>query len=118
MFAGLVSGEIAKSGDPQAKEAAGGVMGMIAGLGAIFGICMLVFAAIYILAGYGVVNRKQYGRIITLILGALAGISALLNLISITKNPGGAILGAAINGGYCAFVYIVLLNRQNAAEFS
>jgi len=120
MFASLLGGAAAEAGknDPRAAEAAGGLMGMFAGMGVVLGACMLVFSAIYIFAGYGVMNRKQWGRILTLVLGALAGLGAVFALFSIGKAPGSAIMQIAINGGYCAFVYITLLNSENAAEFS
>jgi hypothetical protein len=117
-----VEGEFQKAivkagGQPVEVEAAGGLAGLLAGAAVVIGVIFVLIAVLQILAGVGVLNRRQWGRIITLVLGAIAGIFALLSLLSIGANPLNALLGVLIYGGYCVFVYIVLLNAQNAAEF-
>ncbi|MCI0460277.1 MAG: hypothetical protein L0Z62_25270 [Gemmataceae bacterium] len=113
-----VADELRQKGfDVKGAEAAGGLAGMLAGAAVCVGVVALLIAGLYVLAGLGVLNRKQYGRIITLVLGALHGLNALLNLTAIGTVPVQAILGILISGGYCIFVYMVLLNSQNAAEF-
>jgi hypothetical protein len=103
--------------DPEAaaafKQAAAGGGGIFAMAGAFLGVCVMVLAIPSILAGVGVLQRKQWGRILTLVLGALAGLGAL---IALPRLPGST-LNVLIGGGYCAFVYVVLLNKQYAAEF-
>jgi hypothetical protein len=76
-------------------------------------IGLFVGGALYILGGIGVLMRQQYGRIITLILGALSGLSALCSVTGLPQT----IVSILISGGYCVFVYIVLLNSEYAAEF-
>jgi hypothetical protein len=97
--------------DPeQAKQvqAAGGIMGVIVGA---LGFCLLLLGIPSIVAGIGVLNRRQWGRILTLVLGALSGLSALVNL------GGLHVTQALVPAAYCAFVYIILLNQRYAAEF-
>src|SRR5262245_17408996 len=99
----------------QATEAAGGLMGLLAGFGAIVGICFIAIAALWIVGGIGVLKRQQWGRILTFVLGALTAILAILSVPGIGQNPGNALLNIAIFGGYTAFVYIILI--KNGAEF-
>jgi|GEM_PF-6325721 len=87
--------------------------GFLAGFGAVVGVCIMLFAVPSILAGIGVMNRRQWGRILTLILGALAGLGALINLKGLPMTIPSIIVG----GGYCALVYVILLNKEYAAEF-
>jgi len=122
-FIGKLLGDVAAGApppqgmDPEAAKQiqqlgqAGG--GMFAGFGALFGVCIMLFAIPTILAGVGVMNRRQWGRILTLVLGALAGLSALASLSALPKG----IPNIVISGGYCVLVYVILLNKQYAAEF-
>jgi hypothetical protein len=97
----------------QAGQAAGMGFAIILGVA----LCIWIIGALFIFAGIGTLKRKQYGRIITLILAALFGVLALFSLIGIGANPVGAIIQILIYGGYCVFSYVTLLNAQNAAEF-
>jgi hypothetical protein len=103
--------------DPeQAKvfnQLAQGGGGLIATIAAFIGICYLIVAVPAIIAGVGVLKRAQWGRILTLVLGVIAGLFALLSLASL---PAG-IFGLVIYGGYCVLVFVILLNKQYAAEF-
>jgi hypothetical protein len=95
----------------KAQEALGllGKFGTAAG--AILGGCSLVFGLLYIFAGVGVMGRKQYGRILTIILGILSAIVAVVNLISFN------LIGLVVSGGYAVFVLIVMFSGKYAAEF-
>ncbi|TMQ32253.1 MAG: DUF2127 domain-containing protein [Planctomycetota bacterium] len=117
VFAAMITGAINSNpqnvADPQAQQAAkavGGVMGVAA---VWAGVCMMIFAAPTIIAGIGVLNRRQWGRILTLILGALSGLGALLNLTGLPRSLPNIIVA----GGYCALVYVILLKKEYAAEF-
>jgi hypothetical protein len=101
-------------------EAGGGAQmigGTIGGIIIVVGIISILFGICVIAAGFGVLQRAQWGRILTLVLGGLAGVLALLNLLSIFGGNIGGIIGLLMNGGYCAMVFMILLNRQYAAEF-
>jgi hypothetical protein len=95
----------------QIQEASGllGTLGTATGI--ILGSCSLVFGLLYILAGIGVMNRRSWGRILTIVLGIIAAIFAVLSLIGLN------IVGVVVEGGYAIFVLIVLFNSKNAAEF-
>jgi hypothetical protein len=72
----------------------------------------MVFGVPMILAGIGVLNRSQWGRVLTLVLGVFSGIFALLCLLGFN------LLGLVAYGGYTALVFVILLNSQYAAEFN
>jgi hypothetical protein len=95
------------------QQIAQGGGGVLAGFAAFLGICIMILAVPTILAGVGVMNRRQWGRILTLILGALAGLGALGNL----RGLPGTIPAIIVGAGYCVFVYVILLNKEYAAEF-
>jgi hypothetical protein len=117
IFTGAANEAAKQGGDPDAAKVAGQAGGVAAAIIGVFVVCFLIVAVLYLLAGIGVLNRRQYGRVITLILGALAGLSALWALVGIGRNPGGSLISIVLNGGYCVFTYVVLLNSQNAREF-
>jgi hypothetical protein len=87
-----------------------GLAGFLAGLGIFLGACGVILATLPIIAGLGVHKRRQWGRIMTLVLGALAGIAGVIGLLSL--NP-----AALVDLGYCILVYVVLLQGKYAAEF-
>src|SRR5207247_7305610 len=95
------------------QQVAQGGGGLLAGFAAFAGICIMILAVPTILAGVGVMNRRQWGRILTLVLGALAGLGALATLRGIPNT----IPNIVVSAGYCIFVYVILLNKDYAAEF-
>jgi hypothetical protein len=111
-FLSAIGGEAGAADDPAAQEAAGGLMALGGGMAAIAAICIALIGLVYLLAGIGVMKRAQWGRILTLILGALAFIGAILNIVR------GDILSALISVAYGVFVYAILLNSKYAAEFA
>ena len=62
--------------------------------------------------------RKQWGRILTLVLGGLAAVPAALSLFAVVTGEFSSLVGLIIWGGYCALVFGVLLNGQTARWFS
>ncbi len=95
------------------------VAGILAPFAVVIGVISMILGVPSIIAGFGVLKRRQWGRILTLILGGLSGAMAVFNLLNAVFNLGVTpnIVGLLIQGGYCAFVFIVLLNKQYAAEF-
>jgi hypothetical protein len=65
-----------------------------------------------IVAGIGLKKRRPWGRALTLILGALFAVVALL---SVRQRD---LLSIALNGIYSAEVFVILLNRRLAGEFA
>jgi hypothetical protein len=86
-----------------------------------------IFAGIaLIITGFGLLRRSQVSRVLTLVLGGLGGGLALLYGIQLynelTQGPEAvgvaiSLAGITVHGGYCALVFVVLLNRRNAQEF-
>jgi hypothetical protein len=109
-----MAGDAAQAQGADAAKAAKEAGGLFAALGLFAGICIMIFGVPYLLAGVGVMNRRQWGRILTLVLGALSGLSALYALMNFSSTT---IPNILISAGYCVLVYVVLLNKQYAAEF-
>lgn len=112
-LAGAVVAQAAKEpGNTDVQKAATVLGGAIGGLLMLLAGAMIAMGIMSLIAGVGVVKRKNWGRTLTLVLGCLAGIMALINLSQLQ------IFGVLIDGGYCAFVLAVLLQKKYAAEFS
>lgn len=112
VFGGAAAAAItgAASGDKEMRNAGLAMGGIIGTIIIVMGVIMIVFSLPSLAAGYGVMERKQWGRILTLVLGGLHGAMAVMSIL--TLNPGGL-----LNLGYAIFVFVVLLNKQHAAEF-
>jgi len=91
--------------------------GWFAAIFAVIGFVVLLFGIFAIIGGVGVIGRKQWGRILTLVLGALAGLLTLLFLAGSIVSPGN-IIPVVFFGAYCALVFVILLKQQYAVEFS
>lgn len=98
--------------DPQSAEMLERAAQIGGGLIIALGIAYLLLGVMLLVAGYGVMNRRSWGRVLTLVLGAIAGILAVLALAS------GEWFGGTANLAYAVFVYVILLNSRYAAEFS
>lgn len=105
------------SQNPDRQEAATAAMGIAGAVALGVILFMLLIATTFLLAGYGIVKRRQWGRILTLILGGLSGLLALVSLYSLAMGNWQSIIGTMIYGGYAAQVFAVLLNQRSAAEF-
>jgi len=102
--------EEAKKQGTNAKDAEG-VLALLQTVGPIIGVVVLVIGVLFLVAGFGVLKRKGWGRILTLVFATLAGIAAVFSLLQMD------FVGAILQGGYCALCYLVLLNNPNALEF-
>ncbi|HEV3116842.1 MAG TPA: hypothetical protein VGY58_07310, partial [Gemmataceae bacterium] len=78
---GAMKAQVQKAGDPQAAQAAQGLAGLLIAWAAVLGACIMLVGVPLIVAGIGVLNRRQWGRILTLV---LVGLMTLLSLISIS----------------------------------
>jgi hypothetical protein len=108
--ASFIGAAAANNPDIEGPDAAAAA-GMFGGLFLVAGVIVIILGVPMLLAGYGVQKRRQWGRILTLILGGLSALFGVFNLV--TLNP-----GVIVNAGYAIFVFVILLNSRYAAEFS
>jgi hypothetical protein len=96
----------------EAAKKAGGTLGGLALLVTVLSVVSIAQGALEIIAGIGLIQRRNWGRILTLILGGLAVILAILNVVQFN------IVGLIINVVYAILVFVFLLGPKAAAEFS
>jgi hypothetical protein len=94
----------------------------------VIAIVSIAAGILLVHAGLGLLHRSRFSRPLTLVLGALGGMLAVLydvqfvsELADSMPTPEGvavSLLGLLVHGGYCALVFVVLLDRRNAAEFT
>jgi len=112
LLSGVASGAIQGQGiDPDVRAQASAMTGMAGTLIMVIGVISIVLGILMIIAGVGVMQRKAWGRMLSLVLAVLAGVVAVLSLVQLN------IISVLLQGAYCAFVLIVLLNKDNTAEF-
>ena len=116
---------------PEMFESQGAVMGSWALVHLVLGVCLLI-------AGIVTLNRRNWGRVFTLMCGALGALMGVVQFIffimigtgefggGLFGNPdpnarvGQAVMGcfgALIYFAHAIFVYIVLLSSHNREEF-
>ncbi len=88
-----------------------GVGTVLGGIAVVMGIITFLLGVPTVIAGIGVLKRQQWGRILTLILG---GLSAAFGLFALSN---GNVVQLLINAAYATLVFVILLNREYAAEF-
>jgi uncharacterized membrane protein (DUF2068 family) len=108
--------------NPEQAEAMNqlGGAGAMGGILAIIGLIGVIFGIVAIVAGFGVMQRRNWGRVLTLVLGGFAVVLALLNIFAMVQNPGAMaqqIPNLLVNAAYAALVFSILLNSRYAAEF-
>jgi hypothetical protein len=101
---------------------------LLALVGVAVAIVSIAIGILLVIAGMGLLRRRRFSRVLALVLGTLGGILAVLYGYTLVDelrdgmlmSAQGAVLvvGLLVHGGYCAFVFVVLLNRKNAAEFT
>jgi hypothetical protein len=104
------------------------ILPLLAMVGIAVAIVSLAGGILLVIAGMGLLRRGRFSRVLTLVLGALGAMLAFLygsTLVdglregTLTSAQGAVLLaGLLVHGGYCTFVFVVLLNRKNAAEFT
>lgn len=104
------------AGTAMAKDPAGkGLLEVLGGLLAVFGGALLLQGMPMILAGVGVLLRRQWGRMLTLLMAGLTGLWGLLSLGLSDKGAGYVAFGAA-EILYAILAVVVLF--KHGAEFS
>lgn len=83
----------------------------------VIGLTMALFGVPSIIAATGLIRYKEWGRIFTLVMATIAGISAVFSIIDLD------LMGALLTGGFCAYAWamltrphIIALFRQQAAQ--
>jgi hypothetical protein len=111
--------EMAKAVQDTAKAGGASAGGFLAGLGAILGVCVMAFGVIPLLGGIGVIQRKGWGRILTLIWAFVFLIFGLLGLggMAMSGFNGQGLIQVLIQLGLGIWAIAVLFNSQYAAEF-
>jgi len=94
---------------------AGGFFSMIAGVLIVLSVIGLIVAGLRIWAGIGVLNRRSYGRTMTIVLASISIVFILFWLLAILTPLG--ILFFLIYLGYVIAAFVILLSARNAAEF-
>lgn len=129
MLAGTVQEALEKEGFPgghpdaeklrqQQEVVLRGVTAFGTAMFIMIGSCWVIFGVIPLgLAGLGVIQRREWGRILTLV---LAGLNLLNAFWAFAGNWPilYAVLYCSINLGYSVLAFVVLLQPQFAEEFS
>ena len=84
----------------------------------VIGATMVAIAGLYIMAGYAVMMRRSWGRILCIGLGVYTAILALLDLVCVAQGYSMCLPGFLICAGYSTVVFAVLLNPRFAQEFT
>lgn len=92
--------------DPQAKVSVGIVSVVIMAIAGIQVLCGLLI----LLAGYGVQNFREWGRILTIVLAVISGVLGLLSLVVFW-------VFGLLQIGYAIFTLIVLLSPTYTRNF-
>jgi len=117
LFVGGLIGVIAVRANEDIDPDAATAVGIASTIVIIFGIVALVICVLMVVAGIGVLKRAKWGRVLTLVLGGICGVLAILCLVSVLTGQGGRIGNVLFYGGYCTTVFVLLLNPRFASEF-
>lgn len=102
--------------DSQDKEVAT-VVGSFGVMMAIIGVASMLFGILLVTSGIGLLNRQQWGRMFTLVMGGVAAVFALLHIYPIFYGLWPSVVNIAIWIGYAVLVFCVLLNDRVARQF-
>jgi hypothetical protein len=92
------------------------VASMFAGLASVFGAALLLQGVVGILAGLGVLWRKQWGRIVTFILAVLAILWGLLFMSGAFEQGAIFLALGAVQLFYGILAFVILIQKRT--EFS
>jgi hypothetical protein len=102
----------------QQTQASGVGAGFLAGLGAVLGVVIFIFAALYVLLGWGLWKLKNWARIVTIVLAALGIAGALLGLAGAFLHFGMFLLVLTlVRLAICGLILWYLLQPNVSAAF-
>jgi hypothetical protein len=119
--------------DPQfggPPKAARGIFGLAGAVALILGLIVLLMGVAYIISGIGILNRRNWARVLTLVLAGFTAVGALWNLIQLIQLVGGAdvpgragqimgqLVSVCLQIGYVVMAFTILLNSRYAEEFN
>jgi hypothetical protein len=113
LFGGALLAELIKNAErnnPNLPGGASAIGGAFAMVFAIIGMVAILMGTVTVIAGYGIAERRQWGRILSFVLAGLNGLFVLACLV--TLQPVGI-----FSLGYCIFVFVALLQKEAATEF-
>jgi uncharacterized membrane protein (DUF2068 family) len=114
MGLGKAAQEKALEGVPQAdKEAIGGFLGFILGILVVYGLVGIILGVLRLVSGIGILQRRRWGRTMTLVVAAITIPWALVAIIWQIFG----ILFIAMYLTYAIMAFVLLLNARNALEF-
>ncbi|GAA4426232.1 hypothetical protein [Bremerella cremea] len=96
--------------DPNFNAEGKAAMGLITVFVIAFGVVTALLGLPVILAGYGVQCRREWGRILSIVLAVIAAFFGVVSLVGMSPI-------CLVYGGYAIFTLIVLLNSDNARMF-
>jgi hypothetical protein len=94
-------------------EAVGGFLGFILGILVVYGLVGIILGALRLVSGIGILQRRRWGRTMTLV---VAGITIPWALVAIIWGIVG-ILFIALFLTYAIMAFVNLLNARNSLEF-
>ena len=106
-----VIGTAAREDPNISPEEAAAAAGVVGGVVVAIGVIIIIFSLPMFIAGYGVTKRVQWARILTIVLGVISCLFALVDLVQMN------LCGLVLHAGYGVFVLVVLFNAKYAAEF-
>jgi hypothetical protein len=115
----LASQELGKQGMAFQTTGVGSSVAFVGTLIMILSIASLLWGAAAIPSGIGLIKRRNWGRILSLILAVVAGLMGLASVAPVFMGGGfGTIFGALLYAGYTAWVFLVLLRARVRREFA
>lgn len=90
---------------------------VLAAFALFIGGVLLVIALAYVVVGVGLIRRRQWARIVTLVITGLSAASCVAAVFDTQLFLSKDVFAVLVNVGYCVSVFAILLNPRNAAEF-
>jgi hypothetical protein len=101
------------------QQVQGMVTGMVAGFFLFLSGCFFLFVIVpLLLAGVGVLLRRQWGRVLTILVGIVTTLGALSAAERIVEGHSEAVWGVLVLSAYSLFVLTVMFIPQYADEFA
>ncbi len=118
-FERLAAQEFGRQGFDFPGSGVGGSLAFLGTLMMILSVAALAWGAAAIPSGIGLLMRRNWGRVLALILAAVAGLMGLAGLLPIFLGGGfSTVMYLVFYGGYAAWVFLVLLRARVRSEFA